>query len=582
MAHKLNSISLELVRNAFDTIADEMALVLMRAAYSSIVRDAMDFSTAICDSNGRTLAQGLTTPLHLGSFHDAMKFIVDNFGDSLRPGDVLIGNDPYLSAGQHLPDIYIVRPVFFEGERVGLAVGLAHHSDVGGIVPGSNSLGAHEIFQEGLRIPFMKIYDRGVANEQVFELIRANVRTPNLVLGDLQAQLVSTLSAQTSLLKLFHVYGLVELKLLIERLHDYAETLIRSELRDIPDGTYEFEDAIDGLGKNPEPIRIKVALTIAGDEARVDWTGTSPQVKGGINAPFPFTKAATYAALRSVVNLDIPNCHGFTRAISVTAPSGSVVNPTSPAACGARGITGFRMIDCLLGALAKAVPERVNADSAGGSSLPTFSGWHQDSQFVFSETLMGNSGGSHAFDGQEGVCHIGANQSNVPIEIIELDHPIRIERYEAVADSGGAGRYRGGLAIRRDYRVLSDDVFVAIRSDKRSHPPHGLNGGGTGQASMTVINPGTVDEYVVPVLTTEPIFLKRGDLFSHQMAGAGGYGNPLERDPGAVLADVLSERVSVQQARELYGVVVEVSGIGCGAVNLPQTSVLRNEMSQVI
>lgn len=570
-----SSISLELVRNAFDTIADEMALVLMRSAYSSIVRDAMDFSTAICDGSGRTLAQGLTTPLHLGSFHDAMQFIVENFGDALQPGDVLIGNDPYLSAGQHLPDIYIVRPVFFEGERVALAVGLAHHSDVGGIVPGSNSLGAYEIFQEGLRIPFMRLYDRGVPNDQVFELIRANVRTPNLVLGDLEAQLVSTLSAQASLLKLFAAYGLAELKLLIERLHDYAETLTRAELAEIPDGTYEFEDTIDGLGENPQPIAIKVSLTISGERAIVDWAGSSPQVKGGINAPFPFTKAATYAALRSIVSPDIPNCHGFTRAISVTAPSGTIVNPTSPAACGARGITGFRMIDCLLGALAKAVPERVNADSAGGSSLPTFSGWHDGSQFVFSETLMGNSGGSLAFDGQEGVCHIGANQSNVPIEIIELDHPIRIERYEAVGDSGGAGRYRGGLALRRDYRVLCDDVFVAIRSDKRSHPPHGLDGGGLGQPSMTIINPGAADEYVVPVLTTVPIFLKKGDLFSHQMAGAGGHGDPLERDPDAVLADVLSGHVSVDKARELYGVAVDVSGIGRGAVDRERTERLR-------
>lgn len=582
MERNSDSISLELVRNAFDTIADEMALVLMRAAYSSIVRDAMDFSTAICDGCGRTLAQGLTTPLHLGSFHDAMRFIVDNFGDGLRPGDVLIGNDPYLAAGQHLPDIYIVRPVFFEGERVALAVALAHHSDVGGIVPGSNALGAYEIFQEGLRLPFMKIFDGGVANGQVFEIIGANVRTPNLVMGDLQAQIVSTLSAHDSLIKLFDSYGSEQLQSLMERLHDYSETLIRGELRDIPDGTYQFEDTIDGLGANPEPIGIMVSLTISGDEAFVDWSGTSPQVRGGINAPFPFTKAATYAALRSVLSPDIPNCHGFTRAITITAPSGSLVNPTSPAACGARGITGFRMIDCLLGALAKAVPERVNADSAGGSSLPTFSGWHGGAQFVFSETLMGNSGGSHAFDGQEGICHLGANQSNVPVEIIELDNPIRVERYEAVMDSGGAGCHRGGLAIRRDYRILCDNVFVAIRSDKRSHPPHGLNGGQSGQPTMTVINPGTADEQIVPVLTTAPIFLRGGDLFSHQMAGAGGYGNPLERDPMAVLGDVLSERVSAEQAREVYGVVVDVSGIGNGTVDMPRTSELRAKVSRVM
>jgi N-methylhydantoinase B len=575
MRGDVDPIRLELIRNGFDTIADEMALILMRAAYSSIVRDAMDFSTAVCDASGRTLAQGLTTPLHLGSLHDAMDFLVENFGDGLEPGDVLIGNDPYISAGQHLPDIYIVRPVFLDGRRIGFAVALAHHVDVGGIIPGSNSLGAYEIFQEGLRLPFLKLYARGAANDAIFQIIRANVRTPNLVLGDLEAQLVATIGAEKSLIKLFRAYGIEAMERYVDALHDYAEALTRHEIMEIPDGTYRFRDEIDGLGANPKPIVFHVELTVAGDRITVDWAGTEKQVQGGINAPFPFTRAASYAALRSVMGGDIPNCHGFTRPITVKAPKGSLVNPEAPAACGARGITGFRMIDCLLGALAKAAPHRVNADSAGGSSLPTFSGWADGTQFVFSETLMGNTGGGSSDDGQEGVCHIGANQSNVPIEIIELDHPIRIERYEAVIDSGGPGKHRGGLGIRRDYRILADNVFVSIRSDKRRFPPHGLDGGGPGAGSMTLLNPGAAGEAEIPVLTTTPLFLNEGDLFSHRLAGGGGYGNPLERDPDAVLADVLSGRVSARAAQEAYGVAVRVTGVDRGEVDHDRTRALR-------
>ena len=248
---------------------------------------------------------------------------------------------------------------------------------------------------------------------------------------------------------------------------------------------------------------------------------------------------------------DVPNCEGFTRPIRVVAPIGTVVNPRPPAACGARGITGFRMIDCLFGALAQAVPERVAADGSGGSSLPTFAGWQQDRPFVFSETLMGNWGGTRSHDGQEGVAHMGANQSNVPIELIELDYPLRIERYGLEPDTGGPGKHRGGLAIRRDYRILADDTMVSIRSDKRAYPPHGLLGGRPGTPSMTIVNPGGADERPVPVLVTDPLTLQSGDLFSHLMAGAGGYGDPFERDPEAVRGDVVLGKVSPARAREV-------------------------------
>jgi N-methylhydantoinase B len=354
---------------------------------------------------------------------------------------------------------------------------------------------------------------------------------------------------------MFARHGAETIRFYIEELFDYAEALARSEFFSMPDGTYEFTDHIDGLGENPETILFHVTLTIKGDEVLVDWTGSSPQVKGGVNCAFPFTKAATYAPLRSIMGSDMPNCHGFTRPITITAPKGTVTHAVSPGACGARGISGFRMIDCLFGALAQVVPEKVPADGCGGSSLPTFAGYRDGKAFVMSETLLGSWGGTAHHDGQEGVPHMGANQSNVPIELIEIDYPVCIETYGFLPDTGGPGQYRGGLSIVREYRALDDDVTLTMRSDKRAHPPHGLFGGGTGGISWNIINPGS-EERILPVLLTKPEILNRGDLFRHIKAGGGGYGNPLERDPEAVLADVTIEKVTSGHATEAYGVVI--------------------------
>ena len=550
----MNPFLLEIVKNALETIADELALIIMRTAYSSIVRDAMDFSTAICDREGRTLAQGLTTPLHLGSFFAAMQNLiaVSARTGGARPEDVYIFNDPYLAAGQHLPDIYIVKPIFIGGQLEGWATTVAHHNDVGGIVPGSNSIGSTEIYQEGLRIPVLKLADAGSENQTIWHLIAANVRVPDKVIGDLRAQIAACHVGEREFAALFARYGSPLLREAFAAIHDYAERMTRAEIAEIPDGTYRFENHIDGFGEDPEPIPFRVALTIRGDSARVDWTGTSPQVPAGINSPVPFTYAAVYTALRSVLSSDIPNAQGFTRAIEVVAPLGTIANPRPPAACGARGITGFRMIDCLMGALAQAVPDRVPADGSGGSTLPSIGGIHAGRPFVNVETLMGTWGAAPAHDGQEGVAHIGANQSNVPIEMIEAEYPIRIEQYGLVPDTGGPGKYRGGLSMVREYRLLADEAVLTVRSDKRRFPPFGLHGGRDGAPSMNTVN-GTK---VLPVLLTKPYTLRKGDVFRHQLAGGGGYGDPRERDPALVQRDVEQGKVTRAHAKEAYGVVL--------------------------
>ena len=551
----INPILLEVIKNAFDTIADEMALIIMRTGYSEIVRDAMDYSTALCDAKGQTLAQGLTTPLHLGSFYDAMRALIEQYEGRIYPEDIYIFNDPYAASGQHLPDIYIIKPIFIEGELWSWATTIAHHVDVGGIVPGSNSIGATEIYQEGLRIPILKLYERGEPNQSIWDIVRQNVRLPEKVLGDLGAQISACHGAEREFTDLFNRYGPETMALYIEEIHNYAERIARAEIAGIPDGTYEFTDHLDGLGSNPEPILFQLRLTVQGDEIIVDWTGSSAAVKGGINSPLPFTKAAAYTAIKCVMADDIPNSHGFNRPITVIAPEGTVVNPQLPFPCGARGISGFRMIDCLFGALAQAVPDRVTADGNGGSTLVGYGGYQEGKPFVYVETIWGTWGGATTHDGQEGVPHMGANQSNVPIEMIEAEQPLRVERYSYLPDTGGPGKFRGGLSTVRDVRVLADEAVLTVRTDKRRYPPHGLNGGKPGAPTWSIVNPDS-ENRMLPVLITDPVTLVKGDLFSHLLPGGGGNGDPLDRDPQHVLNDVLEERVTIDHARKEYGVVI--------------------------
>lgn len=575
MINNIDPVRLEVIKNGFDAIADEIALIILRTAYSPIVRDSMDYSTAICSKDGLTLAQGLTTPLHLGSFYDAMQNLIGKYKSNIYDGDIFIGNDPYVASGQHLPDIYIIKPIFIEGQLQGWATTLAHHADVGGIIAGSNSIGSTEIYQEGLRIPFLKLYEAGKLNTAIWELITINVRVPDLVLGDLQAQIVACEIGSREYKEMFENYGIETLNIYAQELQKYAESLARSEIEEIPDGNYKFVDYIDGLGEKPDPIKLNVSLIVSGDQVVIDWTGSSPQVKGGINSPLPFTKAAAYTALRSIMSSDIPNCHGYTRPIKIIAPEGSITNPVLPAPCGARGITGLRMIDCLFGALSEAVPNRVAADGWGGPSLPTFASFRDGKPFVFTETLMGTWGATAYNDGQDGVPHMGGNQSNVPIEMIELDYPLRIEEYGLVKDTGGAGKYRGGLSVIRSYRALEDDILLSIRSDKRKFPPHGLFGGKEGESSMSILKSGK-DESIIPTLTTQPLYLKQNDLFQHVMAGGGGYGDPLEREPNLVLKDVIEEKISLNNASENYGVVIIKNSKNKFSIDIDATNKLRN------
>ncbi|HEV8439687.1 MAG TPA: hydantoinase B/oxoprolinase family protein [Methylomirabilota bacterium] len=557
MARELSDpILLELVKNALDTIVDEMAIALVRTAYSNNLKNAMDMSCALCDADGRLIAQGLTLPLHLGSIPDAMARVRQKFAGRIQPADVFILNDPF-EGGTHLPDFYIFKPIFHvhDGGLVGWSASIGHQLDVGGKTPGGNGCDATEIFQEGLRIPPVKLYAAGEPVEAVFELIDRNVRVPRQVLGDVRSQVAACLTGERGYLKLIAQHGADRFRACTTTLLDQAERLARSAITKMPDGTYEFTDWIDDDGIDPDPIALKVALTVAGDRLIADFTGSAGQVRGGINSPLPFTKSAVYATVRHLIGGDPPNNEGYFRPIEVIAPPGSIVNPVMPAAVAARGLTGFRLANALFGALAQIAPDRVFACEVGGDTGVSFGGYDRERRpFVFLEFLFGSWGGRPTRDGVDACSSSVVNFSNNPIEVIESEYPLLIERYGYVPDSGGAGKFRGGLAVVRQYRFLEATGTLQLRTDRRRHLPYGLAGGRPGTPSDNTLNPEGDPRRLPSKCTLE---IRQGDVFRHLLAGAGGWGDPLERDPDRVLKDVLEEKLSPEYARREYGVVVD-------------------------
>ncbi len=548
-------IGFEVVKNGLSSLADELAITIIRTAHSQVVRDSMDFSTAVCDALGRVVAQGCGIPLHLGAIPEVMVRLTAKFGGAIDPGDIFIVNDPD-EGGMHLPDVFVIKPVFLDTRLIGFAACVAHYAEIGGRVAGGNAVDSTEIFQEGLQIPLLKLYARGRRDETLIALLSRNVRTPDVVLGDLEAQLAACHVGEAGLLDLAARYSPDGLAMYMEELLDYTEARVRAELAQLPDGTYEFEDFIDDDGFGSGAIRIAVRVTFAGDTVMADFAGTSPQVRSALNGTLSFCKASVYTALRCVLSEDIPSNDGFYRPVAVTAPRGSILDPMRPAPRAARGLTGYRTTDAVLGALAKALPERVPAAGEGGASMIAIGGRASDLRpFVFVDFVPGGWGARPEADGVDGTSPIAANLSNVPIEEIELTQPVRMEQYGFVPDTGGPGRWRGCLSIIREYRFLEAEGVLQIRSDRRDHPPYGLAGGHSGSPSRNVLNPGTPDERVLPPSVTTSI--QKGDVLRHITAGGGGHGVPRLRDGAFVREDVLDGKVTPEHARDVYGVTAE-------------------------
>jgi N-methylhydantoinase B len=556
MTRRTDPVLLELVRYGLDAVVDEMAVVVARTSRSATIRDALDYSTGLCDAAGEVIAQGVGITLHLGSFGAAVDAVRSRYGAELRPGDVFVLNDPYLAGGIHLPDIYVIKPIFHQARLAGFAAVVAHHSDVGGAVAGSNSTNTTEIFQEGLRLPCLRLHDAGRPNAMLLELIRANVRVPADVEADLAAQLAAVEVGDAGYRALIRRYGSQVLANVVAGLLDQTEAAARLAISELPNGRYRFTTRIDRAGVSPRPVRIALRLEIRDGAVRADFRGSSAAVAAGINCPLPFTQSAVYAAVRLVLDRDMASNGGFFRPIVIEAPRGSVVNPVSPAACGARGITGFRVMEAVFGALGQAAPDRVPADGEGGNTLVSIGGTGDDGQpFIYTELFAGARGGSARGDGPAGVPHPGSNNANMPVEVAEARYPVRFREYGLVPDSGGAGRHRGAMAQVREFEYLGPTSVIQVRSDKRRFRPYGLGGGQAGSPSLSVLNPGTPRERVVPTMGPNPI--RAGDVFRHVIAGGGGWGPAGDRDPGAVAADLEAGLVSPAVARAAYGVEVD-------------------------
>jgi len=547
---EFDPITFAVIKSGLDTIVDDMAYAVMRTARSPIVRDVLDYSVTICDRQGRILSQAKTVALHLGAVPDAMGAVLRRFEGELFPGDVIVLNDPY-DGGMHLPDIFMFKPIFAGESLLGFSVVIAHHCDVGGRVPGSNASDSTEIFQEGLRIAPMKLYERGLPNRTLLTIIEKNVRLPELVLGDLDAQYATCNIGEREMLRLFARHG-EALEGYFDRLIDYGEELTRQAIASWPDGEYRFTDYIDGDGFSLQPIPIVCCITVKGDHLFVDFAGSSPQVKGAINSTLSFVKSSTYLTIRCALDHDVPNNAGVYRCITVTAPEGSILNPRMPAPVAARALTGYRVVDTVMGALAQIAPQKLMAAGEGGNTVVAIGGYHGDGRkpFVFVDMINGAWGGRSDKDGVEGITNPSQNMSNLPIETIEARYPLLMETYALREDSGGAGEFRGGLGLVRQYRLLADNAVLQLRADRHEHPPYGLFGGQPAASSRNLIDRGAGFEVLPAKVTLE---IGKDMVIRHEQAGGGGWGDPARRSRSAIEADIANGKVTPEAAIRDYG-----------------------------
>jgi len=550
----------EIIKNSFYKIAEEMRVVLAKTAYSPILKSAGDYSCGVFDARGEMVAQGPDLPIHLGSMPDAVRAVVAAFSSDVHEADVFIHNDPYFG-GSHLPDVNVVRPAFHEGQLLGFACLRAHWPDVGSATPGSYGA-VTEIYGEGLRLPPLRLISRGVLNADLEKVILANVRTPDERKGDLGAQLAATLRATERLADLARRYGAAELIGYMAQVIDYSERLMRTTLADLPDGDGTFEDFCDGDGIVDDDgkdarFRIRLAISKRGDRVLVDFAGSDPQVKGPMNAPLSVTASGVYCGLKTAIDPNnlIPPNSGCWRAIEIKAPRGSVVNANFPApVVYANHEMSHRLADMVMGALAHFMPDQVMACSQGTSAILTLGGVDPRTgrPYVSYETVKGGFGARPNKDGINVVASGISNTMNTPVEILEMAFPVRVERYEIMVDSGGAGRYRGGCGARRVWRMLDGaDATGALCMERMTSPPFGLLGGQAGAAATVTLT--TPDGETRELPSKGAFAAPAGAVVDMRTPGSGGFGAVAERDPAAIGRDLLDGYVTAEGAQRDYG-----------------------------
>ena len=565
----MDVVTVEVIRGALVFAAEEMGISLRNSAYSPNIKERADHSCAIFTPDLRLLAQAEHIPVHLGSLPHGVKKGVQSYDGVVEEGDILLYNNPYIS-GTHLPDMTMVAPVYFDGKVVAYVANKAHHSDVGGKTPASMPGDATELFQEGLILPPTKFVRNGEIDRHVLNIILANVREPGVRAGDLRAQVAASMLGIRRVRQICLRQGVERYSEASERIIDYSSRRLRSEIQKMPEGTYEAEDWMEGIGPKDEPARIHVRITIEKERIGFDYTGTSRQVDGPINAAYGVAIAGIYYTLLCVTDPDIPMNEGCFEPVSINIPEETILNPRMPAPVSAGNTeTSQRNVDVLLKALAGPMPHKVCAACTGSMNNITLGGVTDKGEtWSVYETVAGGYGGRHGLDGVDAIHTHMTNTMNTPIESMERNYPILFETYAVRSGGCGPGKWRGGCGVERAWRLLSPSAVLSVISERFKIAPWGLSGGGNGKLGEALVVKATGEE--VRLRSKQTTRIEKGDTFMIRTAGGGGYGDPMERDSLSVLEDVKNGYVSSDQARQEYGVVI----VG-EKVDLKKTSQLR-------
>ncbi len=551
-AKRVDPIKAEVVARYLLATSEEMAATLMRTAFSPNIKERGDCSSAIFDARGQVIALAHRIPIHLGSMVGAVDEIRKRFrADEINPGDMFMANDPYNGGGTHLPDITIIAPVFIGRKIAAFVANIAHHSDVGGMVPGSEAAVCTSIFQEGIRIPPVRIMRAGKVNRDVLDIVLLNSRTPDERIGDLKAQFAANPVGVRGVEALFKRYGNADTESTIAAYLDFTEKRFRAAIDGLAAGSYEAEDSLDGNVEG-ELARIRLKLRVGKGKLDFDFTDSDPQITSARNIPHRAVLATIYTVAKSLLDPDVPANAGYYRTIKVTGKDGTVVQPVSPAPIGARAISSAVLGDVVAAALTQAMPHKALSRS-GPHHLVVTSGSDPRSgnYFVSYETLAGGMGARAYRDGMDGVRVHASGSSNLPIEALENAYPMRVERYELWQDSAGPGRYRGGMGVLRDYRMLGDNMVISLSSERQHVAAAGMAGGDAGKCGAFILNPDTAHARKLPAAAGE-IPLPSGSVLRICTPAGGGYGNPAERDRMDVARDVREERLSRADAERIY------------------------------
>lgn len=535
----ISPVRVEIIRNALVAAAEEMSITIWRTSRSTVVREILDFSTAVFDAAGRQIAQSARIPVHLNSMSACLERLIADFVplDTWQDGDIVVTNDPY-SGGQHLPDIQTFRPVFHEGRRIAIVGTLCHHVDVGGGAAGSYYAGAREIFQEGIRIPPLKLAERGVVNRAILDLVLANVRQPDETAGDLQAQIAALGIGARAMERIAAKYGAADLAAATDAILDGSEKMMRAAIAGLPDGVSDFVELVDDDGQTEGPIRLQVRLDKRGDTIRLDFAGSSAQVQGPVNNTRAMTCSAVYYALLAALGKDIPANSGCYRPIEVVLPEGSVVDARFPAPVTGRMVVNHRIATAVFGALARIVPDRIPAAYYAISYVYALATVEASGRRrVYFDIEVGGWGGHAGGDGASALSCGLHNNTNAPIEMVEAKYPVTFLRYGLVPDSGGAGRHRGGLGLLREFRLDAPSGSLSTNFERFVHAPYGIGGGEPGSLSRTTV---TRADGRVEALRSKVsgVPIGAGDVITIETSGGGGWGDPAARAPERLAADL--------------------------------------------